>query len=83
MHTVADHTVVVWECDHENCNEQAITIFESIPMKQQVPKDWSGVLVTSMSDGDYMALFCPLHSERLKSSINTLGTSNNIQIVGF
>ena len=54
---------VRWSCDVDGCTEQAdVTGSRVEPVMYLKPPDWSGVLVTSVTDGDRSYIQCPTHT---------------------
>jgi hypothetical protein len=59
----------VYTCDWKECNATEKSPDLDGSPKYSMPNDWSGVLMTSMSDGDYFGVLCPDHSYDIKESI--------------
>lgn len=76
-----------WTCDWKDCtatvtNSGRRGIFTS-EVREVKPDDWSGVLITSMTDGDYCAVLCPDHSDGIKDNVVDRITPENNQVVGW
>lgn len=86
MSYVHEEAKIEWYCDSTNCNANDSTLYEfGVEVRYQMPADWCGVLMTSMSDGDYALLLCPSCSGAIKDKVtlpDAMHNPNN-SIVGW
>ena len=78
--------VTQWDCDWQDCKSRAsVKALDSDPtdVKYLKPEDWSGVLITSMTDGDYCVVLCPEHSDGIKRNVVARMRPENMHVVGW
>lgn len=82
----AQHTdlrLIRWTCDTYGCRATEDEPDSGNQVKYLMPPEWSGVLVTSMSDGDYAYILCPTHTRDLHRKFNdSTDLQHNLQAVG-
>lgn len=59
----------VFSCDWQGCAATAKSAIVDGSPRYSMPEDWSGILMTSMSDGDYFGVLCPDHGGAIKDAI--------------
>ena len=78
---------MVWECDWDDCPETvtdpSTTSITRLDAKERMPADWSGMLITSMGDGDYAAVLCPAHADSIKRMVFDRMQLHNGDVVGY
>lgn len=75
--TGRESALVAFICDTNECGEShaevlfGLAIANSVRLSpgEYMPDGWSGVLITSMDDGDYALLLCPKCSDELKGRV--------------
>lgn len=78
--------VYQWDCDWQDCKSRAsvkVLAGDSGDPKHSMPEDWSGVLITSMTDGDYCVVLCPEHSDDIKRNVVARMRPENMHVVGW
>lgn len=78
--------LIKWNCDWADCPEtitHEAPIYSASDLKAAMPVEWSGMLITSMGDGDYAAVLCPAHADSIKRMVFDRMESINKHAVGY
>lgn len=81
-----DMNLFRWDCDWADCPEtitHASEVSSLNDMKSAMPEAWSGMLITSMGDGDYWAVLCPAHADNIKRNVVDRMAQTSRYAVGY
>ena len=78
--------LIKWDCDWADCPDtitHEAPIYSASDLKSAMPTSWSGMLITSMGDGDHWAILCPRHAHDVKRKVFDRMQSINSHAVGY
>jgi len=72
-------------CDWEGCTATILSDPENPErdIKYLLPPEWSGMLLTSMGDGDYAAILCTTHAALIAIAVRERMRDRNGLVVGY